>query len=386
MQFAMLGPLLVADGDRVVRMPSARQRTLLAALLMQAGRAVSLDTLASAVWDTPSVRSADTLRTYVMRLRRTLGPQIGSRLVLRNPGYLLEATEDEVDVLRFTARCRDGATAIRAGAWQRASDVLTEALSLWRGGPLADIPSQALHRDDVPRLEHLHVQAREWRMDAELHLGRHNEIITDLREVAAEHPTREQIQGLLMLALYRCGRQAEALEVYLHVRAHLIAEVGVEPGPGLRDLHQRILAADPALIGHAPAGRPGPPTPPHPADEPAAGIHLRLAQDLQQDGGYAEALVHARQALDLYEHIDDRGGTARARNTIGWLHALLGDHDQALTSCRRALVLFQGTGDRTGEATAWTRLGDVYRLRRDPRATSCYQEARTLLDACGSTR
>jgi DNA-binding SARP family transcriptional activator/Flp pilus assembly protein TadD len=245
MWFAILGPLLVHDGEMQVNVPKGRQRVLLAALLVHAGEPVSADSLAEVVWDgAPSSGAEVTLRSHVLRLRRALGPYAGARLVTRHPGYLLQASEDEADVLRFRRLCQDGGTALRERAWWRADGLLGEALNLWRGTPLADIPSESLHRDQVQGLEELRLQAEEWRTDAALHLGRHAELVPRLQSLAAGHPLRERFHSQLMLALYRCGRQAEALAVYQRARDVLVGELGVEPGPGLRDLHQRILSAD----------------------------------------------------------------------------------------------------------------------------------------------
>jgi DNA-binding SARP family transcriptional activator len=248
MRFGVLGPLLVEDGEAAVSVPGGRLRTLLAVLLVHAGQAVRADALADVVWDgSPPPGAADTLRTHVMRLRRVLGPRAGARLLTRHPGYLVEAGEDEVDLLQFRQMCRDGGAAIRACSWPEAAHVLTEALALWRGPALADVSSQALHRDEVPGLDQLRLQAQEWRIDADLHLGRHADLVPELQSLAAEHPLRERFHSQLMLALYRCGRQGEALSAYQRARAALIEELGAEPGSELRSLHQQILTADPAL-------------------------------------------------------------------------------------------------------------------------------------------
>jgi DNA-binding SARP family transcriptional activator len=259
MRFGILGPLLVDDGDALIDVPPARQRVLLAGLLVHAGQAVSAETLAEVVWDgSPPPGAVNTVRTHVMRLRRALGPRAGKRLVTRYPGYLVQAGEDELDLLRFGRLCRDGSAAVRAGSWPEASRVLAEALELWRGPALADVPSQLLQRDEVRRLDELRLQALEWRIDADLHLGRHADLIGELDVLAAAHPLRERFAAQLMLALYRCGRQGEALAVYQLARQVLIQELGAEPGSELRELHQQILTADPALQvpdgGQAPDG------------------------------------------------------------------------------------------------------------------------------------
>jgi DNA-binding SARP family transcriptional activator/Tfp pilus assembly protein PilF len=256
MRFGILGPLVVWDGEGTVPVAAARQRVLLAALLVRAGQAVPADELADIVWDgSPPPGAVATLRTHVMRLRRTLGPTAGSRIVTRYPGYLVDADDAEVDILQFARLCREGSAAARARAWEEAFGVLTEALGLWRGAPLADIPSQLLHRDEVPRLERLRMQALESRMEAGLQLGHHDELLAELQSLAADHPLHERFRAQLMLALYQSNRQAEALEVYRGARAALVTEVGVEPGPELQRLHQRILAGDPGLAASFPDRR-----------------------------------------------------------------------------------------------------------------------------------
>jgi DNA-binding SARP family transcriptional activator len=300
MWFAILGPLQVHDGETAVDVPKGRQRGLLAALMMQPGNPVSAGALAEVLWDGSPPPGADvTLRSHVLRLRRALGPQAGARLVTRHPGYLLQASEDEVDVLRFRALCRHGHAALREGAWARAEELLDTALGLWRGAPLADIPSEQLIREEVPGLADLRLQAEEWRADAALHLGRHAELVPGLRSLAAQHPLRERFHGQLMLALYRCDRQAEALAAYQHARGILVAELGTEPGPGLQDLHQRILSADSALA------RPGPG--PGRTAEPATLTSIPAAAGAAADtGDVAEAghgppgpvAISAQQRLD----------------------------------------------------------------------------------------
>jgi DNA-binding SARP family transcriptional activator/tetratricopeptide (TPR) repeat protein len=253
MWFAILGPLLAHDGETSVDVPKGRQRVLLAALITRAGNPVSADALAEVTWDGLPPPSAEvTLRSHVLRLRRALGPQAGARLVTRHPGYLLQASEAEVDVLRFRGLCRNGGAALREGAWAHAEELLGAALSLWRGAPLADIPSESLRRDESADLEEMRLQAEEWRIDAALHLGRHAELVPGLQSLAAQHPLRERFHSQLMLALYRCSRQAEALAAYQHARDVLVGELAVEPGPDLQKLHRQMLCADPALAAPAP--------------------------------------------------------------------------------------------------------------------------------------
>jgi DNA-binding SARP family transcriptional activator len=249
MWLALLGPLQVRDGDADLTIPAAKQRVLLAALLLHANHVLSFDELAETIWeDDPGPGAPATIRDYVRRLRQGLGPVIGARIVTRDPGYLIEVGEDELDLLRFERRCRDGGSAARSGDWHRAASALDEALALWRGAPLADIPSRRLQRDEVPPLAQARLQALEWRFEAQLQLGRHAETLAALEAASALHPLRERFHVLLMLALYRCGRQADALAAYRAVRRTLVGELGIEPGPELRDTHERILRADPGLV------------------------------------------------------------------------------------------------------------------------------------------
>jgi DNA-binding SARP family transcriptional activator len=247
--FGLLGPLLVTDvHGTVIHIPQTKQRIIMAALLLRANATVSGDQLAEALWhDKPPPNALAVIRTYVARLRRTLG-QVAARLVSRPTGYAIEVHEPgefDLGVLeRFHAESREAA---EAGQWERAALSSHRALDLWRGAPLEDIPSATLHRSAIGWLDELRMQLATARIDAELHLGRENYLMAELRQFAGEHPLREHIQAQLMLAYYRCGRQAEALEVYRRVRACLVDDLGVEPGPELRQLHQHILAADPLL-------------------------------------------------------------------------------------------------------------------------------------------
>ena len=327
MWFGVLGPLLVRDGDVVVGVPAARQRVLLAALLVQAGKAVPAATLADMVWDgAPPAASAVTLRSHVSRLRRVLGPEAGARVLTRHLGYLLEAGEEEVDLLRFAALCQQGGTAVRAGAWARAWGLLGEALDLWRGEPLADVPSGPLHREEVPRLDQMRLQAVEWRMDSGLHLGCHAELVPDLRLLAAKHPLREGFHAQLMLALYRCGRQAEALAAYQRARQVLIEELGTDPGPGLRELHQQILTDDPALAApEARAQLGGDPGPVTPRTLPAGVRHFTgRAAELLALSGLRERSGEQKPGTVAICAISGTAGVGKTALAVHWAHQAAG--------------------------------------------------------------
>ena len=269
LKFSLLGPLLACRGETVLAVPAGKQRALLAALLLNAGRVVSADELIDVLWDTsPPVSARASLQNYVKRLRKALG-DAGHRRISTHPhGYMISIEPGGLDTERFEALVDTARTAARAGWWDAAAARLRDALSLWRGRPLADVDSAVLAQRETPRLSEMRLQALEARMDADLHLGCHTEVIPELRHLGGTHPLREHLQGLLMLALYRDGRQAEALATYQHARSVLVEELGVEPGTGLRELHQRILTADITLAvrpAHCPAGSAVPVAPQEPA-------------------------------------------------------------------------------------------------------------------------
>jgi DNA-binding SARP family transcriptional activator len=252
MWIGLLGPLVVtASGNQRVRVAAAKQRSLLAALAVQADDVVPLDALAESVWENaPPATWEVTIRNYIRRLRVALGPEAGSRIVTSPPGYVLKATEDEIDLLAFETLRGAGMAAARAGDWQIASARLTEAAALWRGTPFADIPSRVIRDAYLPYLQEKFLATLEARIDADLRLApsRAADVIPDLQRVTSRHPERERFRGQLMVALFRCGRQAEALAAFRAARRFSVEELGAEPGPELAALHQRILAADRALL------------------------------------------------------------------------------------------------------------------------------------------
>ena len=246
-EFGLLGPLRVRCGGAEVTVPRGRQRAVLAALLLNAGRVVSLDDLTEVLWGAhPPPSATVTVQNTVMRLRQSLG-EARSLIRTQPRGYLISIVDGKLDVSRFEDLLRDAQAAVRNDSWPEAAGAAAAALALWRGEPLADAGSELLIAREAPRLAELRLQALEARIDADLHLGRHKQVISELRRLANAHPLRENLHGLLMLALYRDDRQGEALAVYTAARRTLVEELGAEPGSGLRQLHQQILAADPAL-------------------------------------------------------------------------------------------------------------------------------------------
>jgi DNA-binding SARP family transcriptional activator len=250
LEFCLLGPVVVRGGGAALPVPRGRQRAVLAVLLLNAGRVVSVGEIAETPWGpAPLPSAAATVRNYVKRLRRALGDADQARIVTRSPGYVIRVDPGELDVARFEVLLDGARTAARGGSWEAAADQARAALALWRGEPLADVESDALALREVPRLAELRLQATELRIGAELRLGLHGVVIAELERLAAAHPLREHLHALLMLALYRDGRQAEALAAYQHARRLLVDELGAEPGAELRELHQQILTTGPAPAG-----------------------------------------------------------------------------------------------------------------------------------------
>ena len=258
-EYCLLGPLVVRCAGTMVPVPPGKQRALLAALLLRAGQRVDVAELTEALWGSeppPSARAS--LQNYVRRLRQALVNGGGPTVVTQPGGYLIRVGPGELDVQRFESLVAAGRAAARAGAWAEAAGELAAGLALWRGEPLADVPSDALAAREVPRLAELRLLAAEARIDADLHLGRQAEVIAELRQLAAAHPLRERLHALLMTALYRDGQQAGALAAYHDARSVLVGELGVEPGPELRRVQQQVLAGGPVLsgeMGQAPTGR-----------------------------------------------------------------------------------------------------------------------------------
>jgi DNA-binding SARP family transcriptional activator len=250
MEFGVLGPLEVRDGDRGLLALTPRQRSVLGMLLLRANRVVSTDQLIEAVWGAAPPRSAAVaLQMLVSRLRRVLQPDT-TRLpvvVTRPHGYLLQVAPGELDLQQFEELVAAGRQALATGAAADAARCLRQALGLWRGPVLAGLDVGTLQHTVVPRLEEARLAAEEERIEAELLLGRHRQLVGELQELVAEYPLRERLCGQLMLALYRAGRQAEALAAYGQARRRLVEELGIEPGTELQRLQRQILAADPAL-------------------------------------------------------------------------------------------------------------------------------------------
>jgi ABC-type transport system substrate-binding protein/DNA-binding SARP family transcriptional activator len=250
-EFAVLGPLEVRLDGAPAPIGGPKQRALLAMLLCNANRVVPRDRLIAELNPDrcPEPPSADRLlRVQISRLRKALAVNGDEpRLVARPGGYLLRVEAGELDLDEFQTLVRTGRHAVAKGEPEQAAATLREAESLWRGRPLADLDGEPFTRIEIPRLEELYAAAVEDRIEAELALGRHAALCGELEALVAEHPLRERLRGQLMVALYRSGRQAEALANYRAARAQLAGELGLEPGPQLRQLQRAILRQDPSL-------------------------------------------------------------------------------------------------------------------------------------------
>jgi DNA-binding SARP family transcriptional activator len=250
MEFRVLGPLEIRDGDRELTPLAPKLREVLALLLLRHNQIVPIHALIDELWGENPPRSAQsTLQTYVYKLRKifhaTGGAVDGFTLITKPAGYRVAIAPESIDAYRFEQLVKDGHSAAEDGDSRQAARSLAEALALWRGPALADVETGELLSVYVTGLNENRVRALELRIQADMRLGRHRELISELRELASGFPLHEGFHAQLMLALHRAGRRPEALEVYQSVRAKLIDELGIEPGLGLREIQQMILADTP---------------------------------------------------------------------------------------------------------------------------------------------
>ncbi|MFI1538194.1 AfsR/SARP family transcriptional regulator [Streptomyces anandii] len=254
MRYQVLGPLGLWRGGEEIPLAPAKWRMLLAVLLCDANQVVSTDRLVAELWGARPPQSAGKiLQGYVSRVRRALGDESGRLLVThaqgyRAHGYRLIVRPGEADAHRFTELVDEGGRELARGAAEAAAELLGEALRLWHDVPFTDVPPTPAVEAETMRLAAYRTQARESRIEARLRLGRHEAVLDELDALVTEHPLREGLRGRLMLALYRAGRQADALAAYRDLRHQLAEELGIEPGPPLQQLHQRILRADASLL------------------------------------------------------------------------------------------------------------------------------------------
>ena len=341
MDYRVLGPLEVRDGQESVPLAGAKQRALLALLLVHANHVLSRDRLVDELWgDEPPETAVQSLQVYVSRLRKLLP---SDTLLTRPPGYLLEVEPSELDLQRFERLLAEGHEALARGDAGRASDVLHDALALWRGPALAEFVFEPFAQAEIGRLEDLRLAAVEERIEADLALGRHADLIGELEALVAENPYRERLRRQLMIALYRSGRQAEALEAYQQARRELVDELGIEPSGALQQLEKAILNQDEALetrsVPSAPTRRA------LPVERKRVTVlvaDLGMTNELEEDPERAEAFLDSVH-LEAEVEINAAGGTVE-KGIAGALLATFGapqarQEDHAVRAVGAALAM-----------------------------------------------
>jgi DNA-binding SARP family transcriptional activator len=331
MEYRILGPFEALDGERQLPLGGAKQRAVLALLLLHANEPLTRDVIVDELWgENPPPTAAKVLQNCVSALRKEL-PADTIRTV--GGAYRVAIEPGELDRDRFERLLGEGRVALEAGDHAGASDRLRQALALWHGAPLSDFSYERFAQDEISRLEELHVAALEDRIEAELALGHHDELVAELEGLVSRHPLRENLRAQLMVALYRGGRQAEALEAYRDARRVLLSELGIEPGRRLRELEHAILAQDPGLdvSRGRPEARPG-----RAAAEPLEGRDGELAL---LEAGLADALAGRGR---LFVVVGDAGaGKSRLADAL------------ASTAKQRGTQIFWGRAWAGGGAPAY---------------------------------
>ncbi|MEV4076871.1 AfsR/SARP family transcriptional regulator [Nonomuraea fuscirosea] len=356
MEFGILGPLTVWREGEQLDLGTPKARVLLAVLLCRAGTIVSEDQLAGALWgDDPPRSATKNVQTYVHRLRRRLGDP--ARIVRQGSGYLVPPVRDELDAARFEALAGSGRAAEDAGEPEQATHRLREALELWRGPAFSGLTDVPILAAEAARLDEVRLSALQSRIAVDLRLGRHAELLGELTALIDAYPLRERLRAQLMLALYRCGRRADALAEYARARRTLIAETGLDPVEELHELHQRILTQDPSLdlvpraAATAGEARRPPAKPAHrylaarPADDPGAPVPAELPPDIADFTGrdrevadLTSALTRPRPGTVAMASIAGLGGLGKTTLAVHVAHRIVGrfPHGQLYADLRGA--------------------------------------------------
>ena len=315
MEFRILGPLEVVGGGRPLTLGGSRQRALLALLLIRANEVVSADRLIDELWGAhPPKAAGNALQYHVSQLRKALGAT--NVVVTQEPGYLIRVGPNDLDLLRFERLVDDAQHA----APEAAARLLRDALDLWRGPPLADLAHESFAQTEIARLDELRVRALELRLEADLAVGRHEDVVGELEALVHEHPLRERLRGALMRALYASGRQAEALDAYRQTRHMLNAELAIEPSRELQELERAILRQEPALSAVARGVTIAPPR------ERAVVVIVRAEDRLDDLLAIAEPLARQPERELILARLVPPGDDVAAAN------ALLADHRGALAA------------------------------------------------------
>jgi DNA-binding SARP family transcriptional activator/pimeloyl-ACP methyl ester carboxylesterase len=363
--FRILGPFEATDGARPLSLSGGKQTALLVLLLLDAGRVVPVDRIVDDLWGEDVPETAQKMvQIHVSQLRKAL-PE--PRLRTRAPGYVLEVGADELDLARFERLVADGRRALSDGDAEQAAELLRKGLALWRGPALAEL-SEPFARHESARLEEVRVDALESRLEADLAVGRHGDVVGELEALVARHPLRERLRSLQMVALYRSGRHAEALAGYQEFRRTLAEELGIEPSPSLRELERRILRHDPGLEPESESRTPVPPGGARPARlrRPVAETRyaksgdVSIAYQVVGEGPLDIVLVHGW--VCTFEP--------------GWEHPRIAHLYRRLAEMGR-LVLFDKRGTGLSDRVSPDNLPDLQTRMDDVRA---------VLDAVGSER
>ncbi|MGH3697115.1 MAG: BTAD domain-containing putative transcriptional regulator [Pseudonocardiaceae bacterium] len=380
MEFTILGPLEVRDQHRRIEVSSTKERLLLTVLVVHANEVVSTSRLIETLWGTtPPVTAANTLQTYVSHLRRALEPDRPPRAkggILRTHvhGYELVIAPESVDATRFERLARAGRDALASDP-EKAAETLRTALRLWRGEPLDEFSFEFFAQAEIARLTELHAVAVEDRVEADLALGRHMALCSELRHAVAEQPFRERLCAQLIRALYRCGRQADALAAYARLREQLTEQLGIEPGPELVRLHEAVLAQCPDLDwsppSQRPSGKPAALKEPPPATELLSQAHTALGARNWERA--FELLSRAQRTVPL--SAADLEGLAES---AWWL----GRYREGLSVRQRLHHAYLQAGDHRRAAFNAAILTTQYAgCRQFAVANGWYQRAQRLLEA-----
>ena len=346
MQVGILGPFQLEDGGRRITVGGARQRAVLADLVLHANEVVPSERIVVDLWgEDSSLSAANALQAAISRLRRVLPP---GRLITAAPGYALRIFPVELDVKRFEQLISEGRDALGGGAPAAAARMFDQALSLWRGPPLADFRYEPFAQAEIARLEELQLACLEERIEANLALGSVGALIPELQRLVSEYPLRERLRGQLMLALYRSGRQAEALEVYREFRIAQQVDLGLEPSPRLRELEAAILRQDPLLS--RPSTTAGTPLARRPVTV------LCVAQQMESGSGTAldpeaHEVVNARSVSALTAVLERYGGKlaiSAGERLMGVFGVASLHEDDALRAVRASLEARDALGAEAG--------------------------------------
>jgi DNA-binding SARP family transcriptional activator/tetratricopeptide (TPR) repeat protein len=389
MEFRILGALEVRGGGRRVPLGAGKQRATLAILLLHANQVVPTERLIDELWaENPPDTARKAVQVYVTRLRKALGPE---RIRTHDPGYVFELAPDELDVHRFERLLREGRELRTGGDPEAAARALREALALWRGAPLADFTYEPFAQTEIARLEELHLTGLEERIEAELALGHGGGLVAELEALATSHPFRERLRGLLMLALYQAGRQADALAAYQETRHVLVEELGIEPSPALQRLERAILRHEQALdvaVAAKPAAAPAEPVPPREVRKTVTVIAFGPAETAGSRDPEVLRRLRRSLAASVSRTVSRHGGAMTHSELRESLVAVFGvpvlHEDDALRAVRSALE----AGEQEHPLRAGIETGEVVvadgEVAGELLATDVAESAVRLRDAAGA--